>query len=116
MFKRPLIAAVTLVLSGACYQDDLASPTRDLVATVTVIPATATMSVSDTVRFRAELRDGGGAMLAYRPVSWSLSDTAVIQVEGTFGAEVVVRARAIGSAVVRATSEGSMGEAGVTVR
>ena len=114
MRMRPLMAA--LVLTGACYESEVLSPREDSVATVTVLPATTTVAVDDTVRFRAELRNSYGALLSSRPVSWSLSDTAVVSVWGTFGAEVVVRGKALGSAVVRATSETGLGEAGVTVQ
>lgn len=85
------------------------------VATVAVIPATATMAVNDSGGFRAELRDAGGNLLTNRPVSWFSTDTTVVKIEGSFGEHVVVRARKAGAAALRASSEGKVGEANVTV-
>lgn len=85
------------------------------VASVTVIPATATMAVNDSGGFRAELRDAGGNLLTNRSVSWFSTDTTVVKIEGSFGEHVVVRARKAGAAALRASSEGQVGEANVTV-
>ncbi|MGH7701107.1 MAG: DUF4382 domain-containing protein [Gemmatimonadales bacterium] len=85
------------------------------VATVTVLPATASMAVNDSGGFRAELRDAGGNVLTHRPASWFSTDTTVLKIEGSFGEHVVVRARKAGAAALRASSEGKVGEANVTV-
>jgi uncharacterized protein YjdB len=84
------------------------------VATVTVVPGTATLAVGDSVTFRADLRDAAGNPLRNRAVSWSTSDSTIINVHG-FGVQALVQPRAVGSAVLRATSEGQTGQATITV-
>jgi uncharacterized protein YjdB len=85
------------------------------VSSVSVIPATRTMTVGDSLGFRAELRDAQGSLLTGRPLSWFSSDTAVARIEGMFGEYAIVRARGRGNATLRATSEGRVGEATITV-
>src|SRR5438046_2228041 len=85
------------------------------VATVTVVPNTADLAVGDSgVTFRADLRDAAGNLLTNRSVSWSASDNSIISVSGS-GALVLVQPRAVGSAVLSATSEGKTGQATITV-
>src|SRR6266480_4239327 len=85
------------------------------VATVTVVPNTADLAVGDSgVTFRADLRDAAGNLLTNRAVSWSTSDNSIISVSGS-GALVFVQPRAVGSAVLSATSEGKTGQATITV-
>jgi len=85
------------------------------VATVTVVPNTADLAVGDSgMTFRADLRDAAGNLLTNRAVSWSASDNSIISVSG-FGAQVFVQPRAVGSVILRATSEGKTGQATITV-
>lgn len=84
------------------------------VATVTVVPGSASLSVGDSVGFRADLRDAGGTLLYDRPISWSASDTTIIRVDA-FGSSALVRPRRAGSVVLTATSEGKSGQATITV-
>jgi len=84
------------------------------VATVTVVPDTATLAVGDSVAFRADLRDAAGNPLSNRAVSWSASDSTIISLYG-FGDQALVQPRAPGSVVLRATSEGKAGQATITV-
>jgi hypothetical protein len=84
------------------------------VATVTVVPENADVTVGDSVLFAAELRDTAGTLLTNRPVSWFTTDTTVIAVY-PFGEQALVQARAAGTAILRATSEGKAGQATVTV-
>ena len=87
------------------------------VATVTVQPATADLVVGDSVYFTAQLRDAVGNLLSGRPVSWFTADTSVfvIQFQGGTNPIAIVRPRAVGSAFLRATSEGKTGQATITV-
>jgi hypothetical protein len=85
------------------------------VASVTIVPSAWTAGVGDSLGFRAELRDADGSLLGGRPLSWFSSDAAVAGIEAVFGAYAVVRARASGTATLRATSEGKAGEATITV-
>jgi uncharacterized protein YjdB len=90
----------------------VAAPTP--VATVTVVPDTATLAVGDSVTFRADLRDAAGNALTNRTVTWSTSDSTIISLYG-FGAQALVQPRAVGSVLLRATSEGKSGQATITV-
>src|SRR5256884_197895 len=84
------------------------------VASVTVVPASASLAVGDSVGFRAELRDAAGALLTDRAVSWVSSDRTVIS-GYPYGPQALVRPRAAGGALLRATSEGKTGQATITV-
>ena len=106
------ITATSGALSDSITVEVLGQPQP--VASVTVI-GNRILAVNDSSGFRAELRDAGGNILTNRPVSWFTSDTTVLKIMGTFGEHVVVRARARGSAVLSATSEGNVGQANVTV-
>ena len=85
------------------------------VATVTIVPESATLAVGDNAWFRADLRDSAGNLLANRTVSWSVTDSSVIDLHA-YGAQALVQPRSSGSAVLRATSEGQSGEAKIVVR
>jgi len=79
------------------------------------VPDTATLALGDSgMTFRADLRDAAGNLLTNRAVSWSASDNSIISVSG-FGAQVFVQPRAVGSVILRATSEGKTGQATITV-
>jgi len=85
------------------------------VASVTVAPARADLAVGDSLAFRAELRDADGTLLLDRPVSWINADnSATIQLY-SYGTTGIVWARAAGTAILRATSEGKTGQATITV-
>ena len=84
------------------------------VATVTVVPGSANLAVGDSVAFRAELRDSAGTLLPDRPVSWFSDDNATIRLD-SYGTTGIVWARAAGTAILRATSEGKTGQATITV-
>jgi hypothetical protein len=84
------------------------------VATVTVVPADINLTVGDSLAFRADLKDAAGNLLANRSVSWYTADSTVIQVY-SYGTTGIVFARAAGTAVLHATSEGKTGQATITV-
>ncbi|HEU0078267.1 MAG TPA: Ig-like domain-containing protein, partial [Longimicrobiaceae bacterium] len=81
------------------------------VAAIALVPDTATLYVGGTRRLAVTLRDAAGAELTGRAVAWSSDDevVAVVAADGT------VTARAAGSAVVAAESEGRRATANVTV-
>jgi uncharacterized protein YjdB len=81
------------------------------VATVTVTPSTAAISVGQTVPLTATPRDASGNALSGRIVGWSSSDNAI----ATVSVNGVVTALAVGSATITASSEGQSGTATVTV-
>jgi hypothetical protein len=84
------------------------------VATVTVVPGNVSVAVGDSVGFRADLRDDGGNLLTNRSVAWFTADSAVITLY-PYGTSALVRPRAAGTAILRATSEGKTGQATITV-
>jgi uncharacterized protein YjdB len=81
------------------------------VATVTVSPSTASLTVGGTQQLTATLRDASGNTLTGRTVTWSTSSSTV----ATVSASGLVTARAAGSATVTATSEGRGGSASISV-
>ncbi|HYT71225.1 MAG TPA: DUF4382 domain-containing protein [Gemmatimonadales bacterium] len=83
-------------------------------ATVAVVPDNASLGVGDSVYFRAEVRDSAGNLLSDHPVSWFTTDSLVINVY-PFGSQALVRPRAAGSVFLRATSDGKVGQAAITV-
>ena len=85
------------------------------VASVTVSPASATVSVGDSLGFYATLKDSTGAVITGRAVTWSVSDSSVVQVFGVFGQSLILKALQAGTATGTATSEGKSGSGTVTV-
>ena len=85
------------------------------VASVTVVPNTATLVPGAPQTFTAELRDANGGLLTGRPVSWVSSDPAVFNLSSSAGASVSGTAGGDGTATVTATAEGVQGTATVTV-
>ena len=84
-------------------------PDSNAVATVTVSPAVDSVAVGDSAGFLATLRDSLGNIVTGPAVFWSVSDSTVAQIEGVFGASVLVRALSSGTATVTATSQGKSG-------
>ena len=119
---RRIACAMALVLGvgPSCYEDDSLSVDLERpVATISVGPSSRILSVSSGTSslgtFTATLRDSLDNQLVNRPLTWTSTDTAVAQIVSTRDAVVWVRGLRVGSATVRATSEGKTGEAGVTV-
>jgi glucose/arabinose dehydrogenase/uncharacterized protein YjdB len=82
------------------------------VASVTVTPATASVGTGKTVQLTATPRDGSGAALTGRVVTWGTSDATRATVSGT---GLVTGVAAGGPVTITATSEGQSGTAAVTV-
>jgi uncharacterized protein YjdB len=81
------------------------------VASVTVIPASATILTGNTQQLAAVTRDAAGNTLTGRVVTWSSSSTAV----ATVNAAGLLTANTVGSATITATSEGQSGTSAITV-
>jgi len=88
----------------------------DTVATVTVVPETATLSIGDSTFFQAVLRSASGAVLTGRVVTWAVSDSTVLRLFNHEGDYVAVRPLRAGMVSLAATSEGKTGSAAVQVR
>src|SRR5213083_80176 len=99
--------------SGWVVQDYLAKivPTVP-VASVTVTPGTASLTVGQTVQLTATLRDANGNPLTGRVITWQSSNSAIASVNGS---GLVSGVAAGGPVTMTATSEGQSGTASVTV-
>ena len=116
---RPL-RALLLVLPGltACGESQMTgpppsppAPPTPVVTTVTVSPATISLTVGGTATLTAGIVDQNGAPMTGKSVVWTVTPTAVATIS-TGGA---VTAVAAGSATVTATVDGKSGTATVTV-
>jgi hypothetical protein len=74
-----------------------------------------TARVGDSIPLAAELRDAAGATLLGRAVAWTVTDSAVLSLEGVFGPYANLRALKAGAATVTATSEGKSASMTFTV-
>ncbi|HXL35366.1 MAG TPA: Ig-like domain-containing protein [Gemmatimonadales bacterium] len=81
------------------------------VASVTVSPTAASVSVGATVQLTATLKDASGNVLTGRSLTWASSTLGMATVS-TGG---VVTGVAVGAATITATSEGHTGSSAVTV-
>src|SRR4029077_2718367 len=81
------------------------------VASVTVSPATASVTVGATTQLTATPKDANGSALSGRTVTWATSNAAI----ATVSASGLVTGVAAGSATIRATSEGQSGTSVITV-
>src|SRR5437764_1019580 len=81
------------------------------VASVSVAPATATVTTGGTQQLAATLKDASGSALTGRSVAWTSSNAAV----ATIGGSGMVTAIAAGSATITAASGGKSGTATITV-
>jgi len=81
------------------------------VASVTMSPAAATVTVGTTTQLTATPRDANGTALSGRVVSWATSNAAA----ATVSASGLVTGVAAGSATITATSEGQSGTSAITV-
>jgi trimeric autotransporter adhesin len=81
------------------------------VATVTVAPASTSVVAGSGAQFAATLRDASGNVLSGRSVTWTSSNTSI----ATVTSSGLAQSLAAGSVSIRATSEGQMGDASLTV-
>jgi uncharacterized protein YjdB len=81
------------------------------VATVTVIPASATVTAGATRQLSAVTKDASGTVLTGRVVTWASSNPAAATVD----ANGLVTAVAVDTATISATSEGIKGTSAITV-
>jgi len=104
-----IITTVTGAPAAIADIDVTATPAP--VTTVTVTPGTVSVALNDTTRFHATLTAESGGVIFGRPITWSSSDSSVVMPS----AEGFIRATAVGTATITATSEGRSGAAVVTV-
>ncbi len=85
------------------------SDTGDTVGTVTVTPASVTMTVGEAHQLAATVRNGQGSVVSV-VVTWSSSSSAVATVTSTGLVEAVGE----GTATITASAQGKSGSASVT--
>jgi formylglycine-generating enzyme required for sulfatase activity len=82
------------------------------VATVTVSPSSASLTVGQTQQLTATPKDAGGNALTGRTVTWTSAAPSVAAIDALSG---VVTAASAGTTAITATSEGKTGTAAITV-
>lgn len=95
--------------------DSTGTPTGP-VATVTISPASQTVSVGDSLGAIAMTWNANSQLLAGRTVTWTVSDPGVVVVTQAAYNWILLRAVKSGTATLTATSEDKSGTASVTVR
>ncbi|MGH7500515.1 MAG: beta strand repeat-containing protein [Longimicrobiales bacterium] len=85
------------------------------VATVTIVPATDTVTVGTSAPLRAVLRAADGTVLTGRPISWTSGSTNIATVAPATGDTTRVTGIAVGSATITASSGSVNGQATVLV-
>jgi Bacterial Ig-like domain (group 2)/Right handed beta helix region len=81
------------------------------VASVEMNTSTATVGLGGNYQLLATTKDAAGTTLPNRTIVWSSSDTTV----ATVTPAGLVSGKAVGTALIRATSEGKVGEATISV-
>src|SRR6266702_3595112 len=113
--RAPGAATVFATSQGKTGQATITVGRATPVATVTVVPGSASLTGGDNATFTAQLRDAAGNILSNRSVSWSSTDASVVEITSANGPSATILARAAGLASLRATSEGKTGEASISV-
>lgn len=101
------ITASTAAHTGTATVSVLPAP----IASLTVSPGSASVTIGDTLPLVATPRDANGNVLTGRSISWASSDTTVASVS----ARGVVTGKSQGSAVIAATSEGVRATSSINV-
>src|SRR5207244_1948545 len=109
--RAPGAATVFATSQGKTGQATITVGRATPVATVTVVPGSASLTGGDNATFTAQLRDAAGNILSNRSVSWSSTDASIVEITSVNGPSATILARAAGLASLRATSEGKTGEA-----
>lgn len=109
--RRLFVATCLLALIACSSKNDAGTTPSDGVASIAVVLASSSLTVGNATTASATLRDGSGAMLTGRTVTWSSSAPSVATVDATG----LVTAVAEGSATISASSEGKVGSAAITV-
>jgi plastocyanin len=104
------VAQVTATINGRSGSAQV-TVTPTPVATVTVAPNPAEITLGRTFQFFPTLKDANGNVLTGPGVAWTSSNPAVLEISASGEGQ----AKALGSAVVTATSEGKSGTTQVTV-
>lgn len=110
-FIRLRVASALLILAAAACADATRPAANQPVASVSVVASTRSFAVGDTLRLSARALAADGSLLENRSVSWSSSNSDVVQLSSSGLATAV----APGAAIIRATIEGKSGSMDVAV-
>jgi uncharacterized protein YjdB len=105
-------AATITATSDGARGTATVSVTAAAVATIDLLPPSASVTVGDTLRLRATARDAGGNALADRPITWTSGAPGVASVS----TDGKLTAIAAGTAVILASSGRASATLTVTVR
>jgi hypothetical protein len=109
-------ASISATIDGKTGQAGLSVTAPVPVATVTVTPNTASLTVGSTTSLVAATLDAAGASLTNRTVTWASNNSAVATVTpSATGYAATVTGAGSGTATVTATSEGKSATATITV-
>lgn len=110
---------MTVLAAAAMAATACDSPVENIdlrVDYVTVAPTDRVLTVGDTMRLTAYPTTADGQILGSVAVAWQSDAPTVLEIASTnTGASAVVTAKAVGTATVRAVSEGKTGLVNVTV-
>jgi len=96
---------------AACGDDSTNTVEPPVVSTVTVTPASQTISTGQSLQLTAQLTDASGNTLTDVPVTWTSSDTDAAPISESG----LVTGILPGSSSITATSEGVSGQAQLTI-
>ena len=111
VIARAVGTALITVGAACCTGDEVAIQVTQEVAGVQVSPGSASLTPGTTRQFAAEAQDSNGHSISGASISWSSTNTSVASVSSSG----VVVANSTGSATIRASSSGWMGQASVSV-
>lgn len=109
LLKATGTGVVTITASAGGVQGQAAVTTSKKAASVTVVPATASVAVAGSVQLNAEVRDAQGNLIT-KSVTWTSSSTAIATVSSG-----LVTGVSIGTVTITARVQNVAGTATVTV-
>jgi hypothetical protein len=116
LFKPKAAGTARILITADTYSRTITIPVLATPATgvdwVQVAPDSTVALAGDSVYFTATARDSAGAALPGQTYAWTSSDTTVATIMltlGSGGSTALVRARAAGTATIRASSGGKTG-------
>jgi uncharacterized protein YjdB len=107
------VGSALIVATAACCgaADTAGVNVRQLIASVSISPAAASVEPGKTVRLKAAVADSGGTPVAGASIAWASSDAEVAVV----ASDGLVSGFSAGNAIITATAGGKTGSAEVTV-
>lgn len=112
-FLRAVVLTVALHTISGCGADspEVIVPTPPVVASVSIVPQSATIQIDSTFQLRADVQGSDGKPLPATGLAWASSDSSVAAVDGSG----LVRARRSGAVTISASTGGKSATASVTV-